>query len=114
MDDETEAHRSEMAPRPVIDTVGNQTRDGPASEGGPLPQVMLHSWFGLSRLFLMIFLLFFFYFLFLFFVFLGPHPWHTEVPRLGVELELQRHSHSNEESEPHLWPTSQFMAMLDP
>ena len=27
--------------------------------------------------------------LFFFFVFLGPHPWHTEVPRLGVELELQ-------------------------
>ena len=23
------------------------------------------------------------------FVFLGPHPWHMEVPRLGVELELQ-------------------------
>ena len=24
-----------------------------------------------------------------FFVFLGPHRWHMEVPRLGVELELQ-------------------------
>ena len=24
----------------------------------------------------------------LFVVFLGPHPWHLEVPRLGVELEL--------------------------
>ena len=24
-----------------------------------------------------------------FFFFLGPHPWHREVPRLGVELELQ-------------------------
>ena len=23
------------------------------------------------------------------FVFLGLHPWHTEVPRLGVESELQ-------------------------
>ena len=22
------------------------------------------------------------------FVFLGPHPWHTEVPGLGVESEL--------------------------
>jgi len=21
-------------------------------------------------------------------VFLGPHPWHMEVPRLGVQLEL--------------------------
>ena len=30
------------------------------------------------------------YFLFLiFFVFVGLHPWHMEVPRLGVELELQ-------------------------
>ena len=24
-----------------------------------------------------------------FFLLLGPHPWHMEVPRLGVELELQ-------------------------
>ena len=24
-----------------------------------------------------------------FIFFLGPHPWHMEVPRLGVELELQ-------------------------
>ena len=23
------------------------------------------------------------------FCFLGPHPWHVEVPRLGVKLELQ-------------------------
>ena len=27
--------------------------------------------------------------LFLFFYFLGLHPWHMEVPRLGVSLELQ-------------------------
>ena len=26
---------------------------------------------------------------YLFFVFVGPHPWHMEVPRLGVESELQ-------------------------
>ena len=26
-------------------------------------------------------------FFFFFFVFLGLHPWHTEAPRLGVELE---------------------------
>ena len=31
-------------------------------------------------------MLFFFFF---FFLFLGPHPWHLEVPRLGVILELQ-------------------------
>ena len=24
-----------------------------------------------------------------FFFFLGPHLWHIEVPRLGVQLELQ-------------------------
>ena len=28
--------------------------------------------------------------LFFFFCFLGPHPWHTEVPRLGVKSELQQ------------------------
>ena len=28
-------------------------------------------------------------FFFFFFVFLGPHLWHMEVPRLGVESELQ-------------------------
>ena len=26
---------------------------------------------------------------FFFLVFLGPHPWHMEVPRLGVKSELQ-------------------------
>ena len=31
----------------------------------------------------------YFLLLFYFFVFLGPHLWHMEVPRLGVELELQ-------------------------
>ena len=29
------------------------------------------------------------HFFFLSFVFLGPHPWHVDIPRLGVELELQ-------------------------
>ena len=28
-------------------------------------------------------------FFFFVFVFLGPHLWHMEAPRLGVELELQ-------------------------
>ena len=31
----------------------------------------------------------FFFFFFFFFFFLGPHMGHTEVPRLGLELELQ-------------------------
>ena len=26
--------------------------------------------------------------MYLFICFLGTHPWHTEVPRLGVQLEL--------------------------
>ena len=30
-----------------------------------------------------------FFFFFFFFVFLGPHPWHMEVPRQGVQLEFQ-------------------------
>jgi len=29
-----------------------------------------------------------------FFVILGPHPWHMEVPRLGVELDLQLPSYA--------------------
>ena len=31
----------------------------------------------------------FFIHLFIYFVFLGPHLWRVEVPRLGVQLELQ-------------------------
>ena len=41
------------------------------------------------------------------FVFLGPNPWHMEVPRLRVELELHdlHHSHNNARSKPRLRPT---------
>ena len=55
--------------------------------------------------------------------FSGLHPGHMEVPRLGVELELQqlayttpaglRHSHSNTKSELHLQPIQQLMATPD-
>ena len=31
----------------------------------------------------------YFYYFYHCFVFLGPHPWHMEVPRLGVKSELQ-------------------------
>ena len=31
---------------------------------------------------------------FIHFVFLGPHPQHMEVPRLGVQLELQLLAHT--------------------
>ena len=40
-----------------------------------------------QEFFLVLILKFFFFFVFSFF--LGPYPWHMEVPRLGVELELQ-------------------------
>ena len=64
-----------------------------------------------------IFLLFFFFFFF------GPHLWHMDVHRLGVEPELQlqdyatdaghSHSHSNMGSGLHLLPTPQLVAMPD-
>ena len=73
-----------------------------------------------------------FFVCFCFFHFLGPYPWHMEVPRLGVELELEllvyttatamqdpscvcdlHHSDSNAGSEPHLRPTPQLTAMPD-
>ena len=38
----------------------------------------------------MLIVLFYFLFYFILFCFLGPHLQHTEVPRLGVESELQR------------------------
>ena len=49
--------------------------------------------------------------------FLSLRPWHMEVPRPGVELELQllaHHSHSNAGSQSILRPTLQLMATLDP
>ena len=52
------------------------------------------------------------------FCFLGPHLRHTEVPRLGAELELAAagpcHGHSNAGSKTRLRPTPQLTAMLDP
>ena len=35
-------------------------------------------------------------FIFLSFVFLGPHPWHMEVSRLGVKLELQQPAYATD------------------
>ena len=67
---------------------------------------------------LLIFLIFLL-FICLFVCFLGPHLLHIEAPRLGVESELTvaaslHHRHSNAGSKPHLPPTPQLMAMLDP
>ena len=36
-----------------------------------------------------------FEFIFVYGLFLGPHPWHMEVPRLGVILELQLLAHAS-------------------
>ena len=55
--------------------------------------------------------------LFFFFAFLGRHPWHREVPRLGIQSKLAaglHHSHSHTRPEPHLQTTPEFMAMPDP
>ena len=36
------------------------------------------------------------------FIFLEPHPWHTEVPRLGVQLELQLPAYTTAIATPEL------------
>ena len=41
-----------------------------------------------------------FFFFFFFLVFLGPHPWHTEVPRLGTESEPQRLAYATDTATP--------------
>ena len=46
------------------------------------------------------------------FVFLGPHPRHMEVPRLGVESELQLPAYATATAMP-LCPTPQLMATSD-
>ena len=59
----------------------------------------------------------FFFFLFCFVCFfLGPHPWHMEVPRLGIRVRAAAasHSHSDTRSEPYLQPKPQLVAVLDP
>ena len=59
----------------------------------------------------------FFSFIF-FFYFLGPHMWHMEVPRLGIEFRATAaslcHSHSNMGSKPRLWPVAQLTSVPDP
>ena len=64
-----------------------------------------------------IFLTFNLILLFVFLPFLGLFLWHMEVPRLGVELELQtsvlHQNHSNAGSEPCLQPTPQLTATPD-
>ena len=60
----------------------------------------------------------FFVVFFFFFFFFAPHLWPMEVPRLGVESELEPLAYitatATSGSEPRLRPTSQLTAMLDP
>ena len=42
-----------------------------------------------------------------FFSFLGPCPWHMEVPRLGVELELQLLAYTTAKATAYLNPLSE-------
>ena len=61
-----------------------------------------------------VYIVLFLSFFFSFFSILGLHPQHTEVPRLGVALELQLpsyYSHSNSGSEPHHQSMPQLAAM---
>ena len=57
------------------------------------------------------------WFFFFFCFYLGPHPWHMEVSRPGVELELQLLAYATAtavRSEPHLQSTPQLTEKLDP
>ena len=47
------------------------------------------------------FKLFLFYFLFNFFVILGPQPWHMEIPKLGVQAELQLPAYTTATATPY-------------
>ena len=53
-----------------------------------------------------------------FFVFLGLYPQHMDVPRLGVDSELQLLAYTRatatQDLEPCLSPTPQLMATPDP
>ena len=59
----------------------------------------------------------FFSFFFFSFLFFGLNPWHMEIPRLGVDSELQLPAYardSNVGSEPRLPPIPQLTATPDP
>ena len=52
-----------------------------------------------------------------FFFFLRPHPWHMEVPRLGIKSEMQLLAYTIATAtgfRPYLGPTLQLVAMPDP
>ena len=57
------------------------------------------------------------YYIYLYCIYLGPHLWHMDVPRLGVESELHllacTSATGNRGLELHLWPTPHLMATSD-
>ena len=58
--------------------------------------VLIELFFILKKVLILFYSILFYSILFYSFCLLGPHLWHMEVPRLGVDLELQlSHSHSN-------------------
>ena len=56
----------------------------------------------------------YFIYLFIYFLLFRATLQHIEVPRLGVEAELQQHGHSNTGSKQHLQSIPQLTATLDP
>ena len=58
--------------------------------------------------------MYFLFFFFCFVSFLGPHPQHMQVPRLGVESELQLLVYTTAIPTPHLQPIPQLAETLDP
>ena len=71
---------------------------------------LYQSWTAYPQIFACLFVCLFF--------FLGLHLWHMEVSRLGGLIRETAvglyHSPSSARSEPHLQPTPQFKATLDP
>ena len=55
-----------------------------------------------------------FYFLIFFLSFLGPHPQHMEVPRLGVESELQLPAYTTATAMPDPSLVFDLCQILDP
>ena len=59
-------------------------------------------WMVRKSFFFFFFFFSFFFFFFLALVFIGPHPWHMEVLRLGVKLELQLLAYTTATATPDL------------
>ena len=79
-------------PGPHVPVSGNEDASHPRGRESTLHRGDILPIFrgteGVSVLTALLFLSFFFFFSFVFLPFLGLLPWHVEVPRLGVNLEL--------------------------